>query len=107
MSTRDILLENLVFTGLRRNYPEIFYYKTRTGRETDFIVPLRSGPILVQVCETLADPQIKKREMASLGEAMKELGVTTGRIVTRNEEECLEGIQVIPAWKFLLELPQI
>jgi len=101
------LLENLVFTGLRRIYPEIFYYKTRTGREIDFIVPLRSGPILVQVCETLADPQTKKREMASLGEAMKELGVTTGRIVTRNEEECLEGIQVIPAWKFLLELPQI
>jgi predicted AAA+ superfamily ATPase len=26
------LLENLVFTGLRRAYPEIYYHKTRTGR---------------------------------------------------------------------------
>ncbi|MBT9588343.1 ATP-binding protein [bacterium] len=101
------LLENLVFTGLRRIYSEVFYYKTRTGREVDFIVPHRSGPILVQVCESLADPHTRKREMAALGEAMEERGVSIGRIVTQNEEEWIDGIQVIPVWKFLLELLQL
>ena len=32
------LLENLVFMALRRHHPEIYYYKTKTGREVDFIV---------------------------------------------------------------------
>ena len=32
------LLENLVFTALRRVTPDIFYYKTKAGREVDFIV---------------------------------------------------------------------
>jgi uncharacterized protein len=31
------LLENLVFTALRQVTPDIFYYKTKTGRGVDFI----------------------------------------------------------------------
>lgn len=104
------LLENLVFTGLRRVFSEIFYYKTRSGREVDFIVPGKGGPMLVQVCESLADPQTLKREVTALEQAMHELGVTTASLVTRNEDRRLETedgpIQVIPAWRFLLELPQ-
>ncbi|MFZ5572187.1 MAG: ATP-binding protein [Thermodesulfobacteriota bacterium] len=102
------LLENLVFTSLRRSYPEIYYYKTKTGREVDFIVPIQGEPpLLVQVCATLAEPQTRKRETAALSEAMTELGVKTGTIVTRNEEESIETdggtIQVVPAWRFLLD----
>jgi predicted AAA+ superfamily ATPase len=53
------LLENLVFTTLRRLHPEIYYYKTRSGREVDFIVPDRGrSRMLVQVCESLASPQM-------------------------------------------------
>jgi hypothetical protein len=105
------LLENLVFTTLRRLHPEIYYYKTRTGREVDFIVPMRGrAPMLVQVCESLAEPQTRKRETAALSEAMAELGLKAGIIVTRNEEERIDAgsgtIEVIPAWRFLLELPE-
>ncbi|NSW87595.1 MAG: ATP-binding protein, partial [Syntrophobacteraceae bacterium] len=116
------LLENLVFTALRRLYPEIYYYKTRTGREVDFIVPacaasvaagrpMRGRPkMLVQVCESLAEPQTRKRETAALSEAMAELGQKTGTIVTRNEDERLDvkagTIEVVPAWRFLLQLPE-
>jgi len=40
----------------------IYYYKTKTGREVDFIVALRGQPrLLVQVCESLAEPQTRKR----------------------------------------------
>ena len=101
-------MENLVFTALRRLYPEIYYYKTKTGKEVDFIVPLRNRPrLLVQVCESLVEPLCRKRETAALAEAMAELGLTTATIVTRNEEEQIDvesgKIRAVPAWRFLLE----
>ena len=105
------LLENLVFTALRRLYPEIYYHKTRAGREVDFIVPARGRPRkLVQVCESLAEPHTRKRETAALSEAMAELDLKTGTIVTRNEDERMNveagTIEVVPAWRFLLGLPE-
>ncbi len=105
------LLENLVFTALRRLHPEIYYYKTKSGREVDFIVPTRGRRrMLVQVCESLAEPKTLKREMAALAEAMKELGLKTGTIVTRNEEERTDveagTIERVPIWRFLLDLPE-
>ena len=73
------LLENLVFTALRRSHPDVYYYKTKTGKEVDFIVPLRGrSRLLVQVCESLAEPQTRNRETTALSEAMAELGAKTG-----------------------------
>jgi predicted AAA+ superfamily ATPase len=105
------LLENLVFTALRRLYPEIHYYKTRTGREVDFIVPTSGKTrIVIQACESLAEPQTRKREIAAISEAMAELGLKTGTIATRNDYELIKTdigtINVIPAWRFLLDLPE-
>ena len=104
------LLENLVFTALRRFYPEIHYYKTKTGREVDFIVSTSGKTrILIQACESLAEPQTRKREIAALNEAMAELGLKTGTVVTRNDAERIKTdagiINVTPAWRFLLDLP--
>jgi len=106
------LLENLVFSAIRRRHPEVYYYKTRTGKEVDFIVPVRTRPkILVQACESLADPQTKKREVAALSEAMAELKIKSGAIVTKNEEDHIDidgrSIQVIPAWRFLIDLSDL
>ncbi len=105
------LLENLVFTALRRVTPDIFYYKTKAGREVDFIAG-RQGPsrMLVQVCESMADQQTRKRETSALAEAMTELKLSHGIIVTRNEEEQIQvdsgKIDVVPAWRFLLNMPE-
>jgi predicted AAA+ superfamily ATPase len=105
------LLENLVFTALRRICPEIFYYRARSGREVDFIVqwPDHSRQ-LIQVCESMAEPQTRKRELAALNEAMQETGLTFGRIVTRSEEDQIimdsRTIMVVPIWRFLLDLPK-
>jgi hypothetical protein len=102
------LLENLVFVTLRRNHQVIYYYKTRGGREVDFIVPRRrAGPLLVQVCESLVDPATRRRETAALSDAMGELELTRGTIVTRDEQERIEcpggTIEVVPIWRFLLD----
>ena len=105
------LLENLVFTALRRLYPEIYYYRTKTGKEVDFIVPTRSHPdVLVQASESLSEPQTRKREVAALIEAMTERGLKTATIVTRGESETIEAgdktVEAVPAWRFLLDLPE-
>jgi len=101
------LLENLVFTALRQKYPEIYYYKTKKGREVDFVIPMQKGTrMLVQISESLADPKIKKREITALSEAMAELNLNCGTIVTRSESEQIKTdsgtIEVIPVWRFLL-----
>jgi len=105
------LLENLVFTALRRVSPEIYYCKTKGGLEVDFIAQMRDrSRLLVQVCESMAEPQTRKREVTALGETMVELGLKTGTIVTRNEEEEIKvyggKIEVVPIWRFLLDLPE-
>lgn len=104
------LLENLVFTALRRVHPEVFYYKTGSGREVDFIVPMRGRPqLLVQVCESLAATQTRKRELTSLDDAMEELGIKEATIVTRYEVDAVETdrgtVRIVPAWRFLLDMP--
>ena len=103
------LLENLVFTALRRNTPEIFYFRAKTGREVDFVVQGQDCPrMLIQVCESIKDSQTRKREITALKEAMAELGLPQGTIVTRGEEELIQvesgKINVLPVWRFLLDI---
>ena len=105
------LLENLVFTALRRVYPEIYYFKTKGGLEVDFIVQMRNySRLLVQVCESIAERQTRKREVTALSKAMAELGLKTGTIVTRNEAEEIKvdagKIEVVPVWRFLFNMPE-
>ncbi len=105
------LLENLVYIALRRVTPDIFYYKTGTGREVDFIAGRQgSTRMLVQVCETMADPKTSKRETTALAEAMAELALPRGIIVTRSEENQITvasgKIDILPAWRFLLNIPE-
>jgi len=101
------LLENMVFVALRRCFPEIFYYKTQSGREVDFCVQDKGHSLkLVQVCESLADESTYKREVAALEEAMIEQRQNFATIVTRNEQQQIVvdtgEIKVVPIWEFLL-----
>jgi len=103
------LLENLVFTALRRTGGDVFYYRTNSGKEVDFITVGPDGQrSLIQVCESLADANTKKREVAALEEAMAESKLKAAVIVTRNEDEELASpagkMKVLPAWRFLLNL---
>ena len=104
------LLENLVFVALRRVYPQVFYHRTRTGKEVDFVVPTRRGArTLIQGCESLADSLTRKRETAAVNEAMTKLGLDSGTLVTRNQSDQIEtrqgAITAVPIWRFLLDLP--
>ena len=60
------------------------------------------------VCESLAEPRSRKREVKALERAMAELGLRAGTIVTRYQEETIPVeagiIDVVPAWRFLLDV---
>jgi predicted AAA+ superfamily ATPase len=105
------LLENLVFTSLRRITQDIFYYRTKNAREVDFLVIMPDrNRMLLQVCESLADELTRKRELAALQEALAELNMKVAFIITRNEEDQIQSgdntIFVTPIWRFLLNMPE-
>ncbi len=102
---RGALLENMVHLRLRSLGQSPEYYVTRSGAEVDFVVPGRraSDRRLVQVCWSLSSPATREREVRSLREAMQELRLKEGTIVTWSEDGHDEGITLVPAWKWLLE----
>jgi predicted AAA+ superfamily ATPase len=107
---RGQMLENVVFTILRRKFEKIFYYRDERGFETDFVAFLESSQkpdLCVQVCESLGDPKTRDRELRGLVSAMNDLGIAKGLVVTLSEEETIHQkgleIMVIPAWKWSLE----
>lgn len=99
-------LENLVFLHLRRKYQQIFYYKDRG--ECDFVVMEKNAvKEAIQVCLTINDENFD-REYTGLLEAMKNLGLKEGCIVTLNQSDLFETadgmvIKMLPAHEFLEE----
>jgi predicted AAA+ superfamily ATPase len=98
-------LENLVFMHLRRQKLQVEYVTTKDGFETDFLArnPLTGEIKLIQVCWQMADKKTFDREYRGLLHAMEELDVSSGTIVTWDDEARLDNdINVIPIWKWLL-----
>ncbi|MDR0367653.1 MAG: ATP-binding protein [Bacteroidales bacterium] len=96
--------ENLVFLHLRRKYKQIFYYKGLN--ECDFVTMEKNTvKDAVQVCFSINDENFN-REYKGLAEAMQNLGLREGSIVTLNQRDTFEKdglkINMIPASDFLL-----
>lgn len=92
------LYENLVFLQLRKKYGEIYYFKEK--QEVDFFIP--QDNILINVSYKIDDQKILNREISALKEAMKKYNITQSHLITSDEEKEIEGIKVMPLWKFLL-----
>lgn len=98
------LLENTVFLYLKRTGHEIWYFKGK--KECDFIARHNKGSYsAIQVCWQV-DQQNLKRETEGLIEAMNALHLTTGTIITFDQEDRIvqEGltIELVPSWKFMM-----
>ncbi|MCX6801111.1 MAG: ATP-binding protein [Candidatus Diapherotrites archaeon] len=98
------LLENVVAVHLKRLGKEFYYYKGKTGRETDFVMPREKQAI--QVCYDL-DKNNTERETKGLIEAMKELKTKNGLILTLDQEQEITNkkskITAKPVWQWLIE----
>jgi len=99
------LLETMVFMHLRRGGHDVEYVTTKDGYEADFLARHRiSGETqLIQVCWEISDKKTFERELRGLKSAMDDLSLSTGTIVTWDDETVIDNkIKVIPVWKWLL-----
>lgn len=105
------LMENLVLVELLRRGNKlnmgVFYYKTKAGREIDFL--LKEGikiKELIQTCYEADKEETKNREVKALIEASFEVGCDNLLIITRDleTEEKIKGkkVKFIPLWKWLV-----
>jgi predicted AAA+ superfamily ATPase len=77
-----------VFLELLRHGVDVSYYRTASGREVDFAC--RRGRVLdqlVQVTLSLADPQVRAREVDGLTEALDEQDLAVGLVLTESDRE--------------------
>jgi len=109
------IYENVVFLELLRRNKELYYWRSGKGREVDFVIKQGLRIIeAIQVCFSLANEKTKKREIQALIEAKDELQPDLLTVITDNEEstvtvESLHGqaeINIIPLWKWLLQLQE-
>lgn len=99
------LLENLVYTELRRRYHENFYFY-KQNYEVDFYIPEKQQ--LIQVSYTLQDDKTREREMKSLKKVMEQVKISKGIVITYDDKEEIisdKGIEisVIPLLKWIIE----
>ncbi|MEW6220070.1 MAG: ATP-binding protein [Thermodesulfobacteriota bacterium] len=97
-------LENVVFLELKRQGQKVNYYRTSTGAEVDFLVQSGGEPRLIQVCHALDRLATANREKKALQQAMKELGLTTGLLLTAadkaDETSAAGTIHIRPVWEW-------
>jgi len=91
---RGRIFENIAFLHLRRKSREIHYFKEE--HECDFIVDRN---LAVQACLEINDEN-KDREIQGIKEAMRQLKIKEGIILTYNQEDVIEGIKIVPLWKW-------
>ena len=85
------LVENCVFNSLRRRESDITYGHAR-GKEIDFVLP--------DSCyEVKYTDKVREEDVSHL----KDIAVERRIIVTRNQTGEIDGIQLIPLWRFLIE----
>lgn len=101
---KSILLENLIAIQLRRLGKEFFYYKSQSGAEADFIIPMDNT--IIQACYELTESN-KDREIKGLLDASNKAKDAKLLIITIDQEKEIEAkgrkIVVKPAWQWLLE----
>ena len=103
-------LENMIYLHLRRNYPRVRYYLTRSRRqEVDFLVSDDRGkPLLaVQVSMNISHADTLRREIEPLAAAARYFGTKENLIITLGQEQQFERdnivVHALPAWRWLLK----
>lgn len=100
---RGRLLENTVYLQLRRSGQEVWYFKGR--KECDFICREKKKTFSAIQVSWEVGQQNEKREIEGLLEAMCQLKLTTGTIITFDQEDTFvkddKTIRLLPGWKWM------
>jgi predicted AAA+ superfamily ATPase len=99
------LLEMTVALELLKQGKQITYYQD--GVECDFVV-VDKGSVteVIQVTHDMSDETTRKREIKGLMQCCKRFNLTSGIVLSLNDDETVEAegveIRIIPAWKYFL-----
>ena len=97
------LYENMAFLHLRRQTPEVYYFKER--QEIDLYARIDGG-LLVNVSYDIKSESTLQREITALMEGMRYFNLQKSYLVTHERDETLnvdgKEIVIIPMWKWLL-----
>ena len=100
---RGRLLENTIYLQLRRSGFEIWYFKGK--KECDFIYRQNKNVFSAIQVSWQVEQQNEKREVEGLLEAMNQLNLTEGTIITFDQEDKFHKdgkvIRLIPGWKWM------
>ena len=101
---RGWMLENVVYMALRREGGKVSYLVNGDGTEVDFHIHDRTShrERLVQVSYAMSDAMTFAREMNALKLAREVTGIHDCTVVTWDDEDEIDGIRILPAWKWLL-----
>jgi len=100
-ANRGKLLENLVAIELRRRGKEFFYFRNKG--ECDFVLVEGNRPVsAIQVCWEIHE-QNRKREIGGLREALAELDIADGRILSFDGKKSVDEFSQTPVWQWLLD----
>lgn len=101
---RGWMLENIVYMALRRRGGKISYITNADGTEVDFHVRDRSthGERLVQVSYAMSEAATFNRETNAIKFARQKKGIHDCTIVTWDDAGEIDGIRIMPVWKWLL-----
>ena len=99
------LMENVVYLKLRREYQDIYYYKTTSEYEVDFF--LTKIKSLIQVSQYFDAPETRERELRALISAgLEQKEVVNRMVITESDKQTLDregvNIEVIPLYEWLL-----
>ena len=101
------IYENLVFLELKRRNKEIYYWKSKKGKEVDFLI--KKGLNIEEAIQVSYNLNYKKtldREIESLLIAKDKFKIEHLSIITEDEEAEKEigdvKVRIIPLWKWLL-----
>ncbi len=94
------LMENTVFIELLRRGKEV-NYALGNNWEVDFVLP--DEETLIQVSYDVSNPETMERELKALKKAKKLFHWKKAVLITWDEERNVDGIEIVPLWRFLLE----
>jgi len=94
------LMENAVFIELLRRGKEV-NYALGENWEVDFV--LKEEETLIQVSYDVSSPRTMERELKALRKAKRFFGWENAKLITWDVEKKVDGIEVVPLWRFLLD----
>lgn len=94
------ILENIILVELKRRGKDVYYFKDTA--ECDFIIRDKERIVeAIQVSYELNEEN-RKRELNGIKGAMERFKFKKGTIITFNQKENIDNIEVIPAYQWLL-----